>query len=541
MSSEDGGEGALHAVDRVAGKMKNLMNTLRANKDDPTSSEIDEKDIKKISKLGEGCFGVVWKGECYSLPVAIKYPHVQQLGKEELEDFRKEVHIMATNPHPHIVQFMGACTIPGRFAIVMELLDGNLENLLLSEEGPKMRLFQRLMMAKEAALGMNRLHKTEPAIIHRDFKLENLMYKKTDQTYITKVADFGLAAIKPKAKKTIRADPRGTPLTRAPEIMLGKPFNQKADVYSFGMTLWEIVTCKELFPHHSDYDEFMEAICAKGERPPIPSNCLPSLRRLLENLWDADPDKRPNFDEINLRLDEILVEAAISDPKACEFWKKNFLRDRRVEWEQFEEMFYFFIDKEPPLDPKGPTSDPNVLNLRCLQALLARKDPSNEGLGYVAIQHFGDVVAWFGGMRDINGTTMLDRMHTTLKHDWFHGDVTSEEASRRLRKEPGTYLVRFSQSDVGGYAITRINEKGKTVSIRISQDSNGSFSVNKDATYPTLKALIDSLKETLFLKEACKGSRFQAILQGEDDFTGYELVLGTEDESPRKAKTSSRT
>lgn len=47
-----------------------------------------------------------------------------------------------------------------------------------------------------------------------------MQYKKTDQTYITKVADFGLAAIKPKAKKTIRADPRGTPLTRAPEVMV---------------------------------------------------------------------------------------------------------------------------------------------------------------------------------------------------------------------------------------------------------------------------------------------------------------------------------
>jgi hypothetical protein len=42
----------------------------------------------------------------------------------------------------------------------------------------------------------------------------------------------------------------------------------------------------------SDYDEFMEAICEKGERPPIPSNCLPSLKALLEDLWDADPDRR---------------------------------------------------------------------------------------------------------------------------------------------------------------------------------------------------------------------------------------------------------
>jgi sterile alpha motif and leucine zipper-containing kinase AZK len=79
---------------------------------------------------------------------------------------------------------MGACTIPGKFAIVMELLDGNLEELLFSEEGSKMRLFQRVAMAKEAALGMNRLHKTEPAIIHRDFKLENLMVPNTIHAFL---------------------------------------------------------------------------------------------------------------------------------------------------------------------------------------------------------------------------------------------------------------------------------------------------------------------------------------------------------------------
>jgi len=527
--------------------MKSLMNKaaspfLIATKDDPTSSEIDEKDIKKIKKLGEGCFGVVYKGECYSLPVAIKFPHVQQLSKEELEDFRKEVHIMATNPHPHIVQFMGACTIPGKFAIVMELLDGNLEELLFSEEGSKMRLFQRLVMAKEAALGMNRLHKTEPAIIHRDFKLENLMYKRTDQTYITKVADFGLAAIKPKAKKTIRADPRGTPLTRAPEIMLGKPFNQKADVYSFGMTLWEIVTCKELFPHHSDYDEFMDAICVKGERPPIPGNCLPSLKALLEDLWDADPDRRPNFDEVNARLDEILVEAAISDAKGREFWKKYFLRQHHVKWDEFVERFYAFIDQDMPEDAGGPTADTQILNLRCLKALVAvKRKESDKGAGDVEIQHFGDVVAWFSGMRVVNHYTILDRMHNLLKNDWFHGDISSSEAARRLQKGPGAFLVRFSQSTAdyaGAFTVTRINEKGATVNIRINQDKTGGFSVNRDSTYPDLEVLIQDLKDTLFLKHACKGSRFQRIFEGahDDDFSGYEVLTEAEDTSRGKGR-----
>jgi len=63
--------------------------------------------------------------------------------------------------------FLGACTIPGKFKIVMEVLDGDLEHLLLEGEGKKMSLFQRLLMAKDAAEGMNWLHLSEPAIIHR--------------------------------------------------------------------------------------------------------------------------------------------------------------------------------------------------------------------------------------------------------------------------------------------------------------------------------------------------------------------------------------
>ncbi len=101
---------------------------------------------------------------------------------------------------------MGACTVPGKFAIVMELLDGNLEELLLSEEGLKMRLFQRLLMAKDAALGMNRLHRTEPAIIHRDFKLENLMVysKQSNHLFSSKLAIpvlIVLSLLSPSIKK----------------------------------------------------------------------------------------------------------------------------------------------------------------------------------------------------------------------------------------------------------------------------------------------------------------------------------------------------
>ena len=174
------------------------------------------------------------------------------------------------------------------------------------------------------------------------------------------------------------------------------------------MCLWEIYTCKDLFPHHSDYDEFMEAICVKGERPPIPKDCLPSLKALLEECWQKDPAKRPDFTEINQRLNNILVEAAISEHDAQSFWKEKFLSTKRLQVCKLTSCFIFLFlllqmyilndtnsliqktvkfDKEfapaiyrflglgkVPRDDGSETKDPAVLNYRALRALAGKKN-----------------------------------------------------------------------------------------------------------------------------------------------------------------------
>eukprot|EP00005_Dracoamoeba_jomungandri_P000836 CAMPEP_0174250500 /NCGR_PEP_ID=MMETSP0439-20130205/654_1 /TAXON_ID=0 /ORGANISM="Stereomyxa ramosa, Strain Chinc5" /LENGTH=568 /DNA_ID=CAMNT_0015330591 /DNA_START=89 /DNA_END=1795 /DNA_ORIENTATION=+ len=299
---------------------------------------IAEENVKKTHFLGGGSYGQVWQGECFNKPIAIKIvgtDKVENLTDEEFEELKHEVLLMTQSLHGNIILAMGMCTMEGKVGIIMELLDGDLEDLLVGPRsaGRKMSLFQRLLLAKDAALGMDWLHSHTPTIIHRDLKLQNLMYKKIGKNYIVKVADFGLAVVKPDHKKHMTSDGEaGTPLTMAPEVMMNKPFHQKADVYSFGVCLWQIVMCKQPYSGYDQYDDFVKAVCEDNIRPPVKKITLAPLRELIEKCWHPNPSRRPSFSRINKKLNNILILAAIADPQGQIFWKKYFPKTWKVEW-----------------------------------------------------------------------------------------------------------------------------------------------------------------------------------------------------------------
>lgn len=89
------------------------------------------------------------------------------------------------------------------------------------------------------------------------------------------------------------------------------------------------VAYKDPFPHHSDYGEFVRAIVEDEERPPIPVDTPSHLRLLMESCWDPYPENRPDFEEINAALDEIIIEVAIHEASACRFWMRYFLKEVR--------------------------------------------------------------------------------------------------------------------------------------------------------------------------------------------------------------------
>ncbi len=93
----------------------------------------------------------------------------------------------------------------------------------------------------------------------------------------------------------------------APEVLEGKEFSTSADVYSFGIVLWEIYTRKDPFSQFRNYQKFKEAIARQGVRPVIPTDCPPSLRALMERCWAPEPLARPDMAQI---LDELVSMAS---------------------------------------------------------------------------------------------------------------------------------------------------------------------------------------------------------------------------------------
>lgn len=205
--------------------------------------------------LGGGAYGKVYRGICRGKNVAIKVPLRQHLSESELKSFRNEVEIMRHIFHPNVVLFLGACTQPSRIMIATELMKTDLERLIHhNPEAQKITLYMRMKMAKDAALGMNWLHGI-CRIIHRDLKPANLL---VDGNMTVKVTDFGFAeSVKADRFLLDKRGPKGTALYMAPEVMRQEKFNEKADVYSFGLILWEMLTGEELFPQYEDLDPFL--------------------------------------------------------------------------------------------------------------------------------------------------------------------------------------------------------------------------------------------------------------------------------------------
>ncbi|KAF2077940.1 hypothetical protein CYY_000741 [Polysphondylium violaceum] len=453
-----------------------------------------EYDLK-LDFLGQGSFGSVYKGRCRGQEVAVKVPRKQKLNLYELTSFRHEVKIMSKIFHPNVVLFLGACTQSGKMQIVTELCQTDLEKLLHNDRTKKeFSLFRRMQMAKDAALGMNWLHGIT-RIVHNDLKTANLL---VDINLRVKVTDFGFSQIKEGEEFQDKAA-KGTPLWMAPEVMMGNPYNEKADVYSFGIILWEILTKEPPYAHHKDYDIFFNAVCNERERPPIPIDTLPSLRHLIQTCWDHNPQNRPSFSEILFRLNEILIDCAIEFDDGRKYWKEHFLLPKQelleeVEWSDFEktlrQLHLPFNANATPID-YSPLKD--LLVQQSHQTVQKTKQ-------VVTMERFDKVMKWFGSFFEASnsGIDVIENINKLSAKVWFHGDIYREQATARLLKAPeGSFLIRLSSTEpkTCPFTLSMKNNQHRRIQL-IDENSFTGFKIQgKTAVYNTLIELVEKCND----------------------------------------------
>jgi serine/threonine protein kinase len=251
---------------------------------------MDLKQLGKyeiIDKLGEGGFGAVYLANNTKLKkrVALKVLHPQVASDEMLAAyFEREALALARLEHANIVRVYDYDQIDSVNFIVMEYIEGtNLDRLLREKRVFKQDEIVSIFRQLLAALGY--AHKN--GVIHRDIKPSNIMLSSTNEVKIT---DFGIAKVAGSAKLTRTGTGAGSLLYMSPEQIKGVNIDNRSDLYSVGVTLYQVVAGRTPFEADSDY----EIMTGHLEKAPLaPSHFKDSTPRELEQVILKALEKKP--------------------------------------------------------------------------------------------------------------------------------------------------------------------------------------------------------------------------------------------------------
>ncbi|XP_036096141.1 non-receptor tyrosine-protein kinase TYK2 isoform X2 [Molossus molossus] len=296
-------------------QLQNLVEVLYVN---PTSSVSDptvfhKRYLKKIRDLGEGHFGKVSlyhydpTNEGTGEMVAVKALKAG-CGPQLCTGWRREIDILRTLYHEHIVKYKGCCEDQGEKSVqlVMEYVPlGSLRDYL-----PRhcVGLAQLLLFAQQICEGMAYLHTQH--YVHRDLAARNVLL---DNDRLVKIGDFGLAKAVPEGHEyyRVREDGDSPVFWYAPECLKECKFYYASDVWSFGVTMYELLTyCDSSQSPPSKFIELigltqgqmtvlrLTELLERGERLPRPEKCPYEIYLLMKNCWEAEASFRPTFQNL---------------------------------------------------------------------------------------------------------------------------------------------------------------------------------------------------------------------------------------------------
>ncbi|KAK9820247.1 hypothetical protein WJX72_007981 [[Myrmecia] bisecta] len=265
----------------------------------PDDWELDPEDIVFQDKIASGAFGDLYKGVYCGQDVAIKILRNVQNDTQQYQEFLQEVAIMRKVRHKNVVQFIGACTRKPNLCIVFEFMSGGSVYDYM-RKGAQLKITTVLKLATEVCRGMDYLHKRK--IVHRDLKAANLLL---DDSGGAKIADFGVARVLDTAG--VMTAETGTYRWMAPEVIEHNPYGNKADVFSFGIVIWELLTGRVPYADMTPLQAAV-GVVQKGLRPVIPSTCPAPLADIMRECWARNPADRPTFEALKTRLEALWLE-----------------------------------------------------------------------------------------------------------------------------------------------------------------------------------------------------------------------------------------
>ena len=228
-------------------------------------------------KIGEGGMGVVYKGVDVNLDrvVAIKALNTELRGNAELEQrFRAEAKAQANLNHTNLATLYTLLIEDGRPFMVMEFIEGETFEQMVQRRGP-IPAEEAIPLFRQALLGIGQAHRM--GIVHRDIKPSNLMLNRQG---IVKVMDFGIAKVLGGRGMTRTGTQMGTAFYMSPEQVLNRNVDIRSDIYSLGVTLYEMLTANVPFSGDSDYQIMSDHV---NTPPPMLTKFYPYVPPGVQN------------------------------------------------------------------------------------------------------------------------------------------------------------------------------------------------------------------------------------------------------------------
>ncbi|XP_071942572.1 receptor tyrosine-protein kinase erbB-4-like [Antedon mediterranea] len=254
---------------------------------------IKQTEIIKGAELGAGAFGTVYSGfwvpdnKRFRIPVAIKV--LQDMSPSSSDELLAESGVMATVEHRCVLRLLAVCMSEPMMMITQLMPLGALLDYVRKNHN-QIGAYHLLNWSMQISEGMEYLESKH--LIHRDLAARNVLVQSPNQVKIT---DFGLAKfLEVDQQKFLAEGGKVAVKWLAPECLKYALFTHESDVWSFGVTIWELMTFGSK-PYEGHRARDILDLIGKGERLKQPTICTIDVYMLLLKCWVIDPTARPKF------------------------------------------------------------------------------------------------------------------------------------------------------------------------------------------------------------------------------------------------------